>query len=78
MAKVTWVQIGENVYRASDGSVICREWGLTPNGLPLNGAWVYRDSDGALITWNQYRNDIFEHYHIVISPSTLKVIGKNV
>lgn len=78
MAKVTWVQIGENAYRASDGSVIGREWGLTPHGYLLNGAWVYRNSEGALITWNQYRNDIFEHYHIVISPSALKVIGKNV
>ena len=40
-----------------------REYGKTPNGNPMNGKWVLR-RNGEMIDFNQYRNDIAEHWNL--------------
>jgi len=48
----------------ADGCTIEREWGSTPSGNPLLGRWVYRNKEGRVLDYSQYRNDIFERYNI--------------
>lgn len=39
-----------------------REYGETPNGNPIAGRWVVRDSDGKFIDVDKYRNDLQSRY----------------
>lgn len=55
-------KINNNEYHTEDGGVIKREYGDTPNGNKLNGAWVYRDKDGKMLDWDRYLNDLIDHY----------------
>jgi len=48
------------VYTFPNGMTMKREDGETPNGNPMNGKWVLRDSNGKLIDFGKYRNDIAE------------------
>lgn len=56
-------------YRGTNGWVMRREHGLTPNGNEIDGRWVLRDEQSAWIDVNRYRNDIVERYG-------LKLIGR--
>lgn len=51
-------------YVTEDGGTVKREEGLTPNGNPINGRWVYRDATGTFIDVDQYRHDLFEHHRL--------------
>lgn len=42
-----------------------REWGPHPDqkiGGDLNGRWVVRDPDGAIVDIDKYRNDLMARY----------------
>lgn len=49
----------DDIYQSSDGHLARREYGLTPNGNPLQGYWVLRDAAGAFLDFNRYRHDLF-------------------
>lgn len=49
----------DTFYRGEDMSTIERENGLSPNGNPIAGRWVYRDPKGVWIDMDQYRHDLF-------------------
>ena len=51
-------------YVTEQGGIVKREYGLTPNGNPLSGRWVYRDATGKLIDFDRYRHDLFEHNNL--------------
>ncbi len=53
-------------YVSDSGETISREYGRTPNGNNLNGAWVYRDKEGNFIDFNQYLSDLCNKYFIVL------------
>ena len=55
---MSWNKIDANSYKNDDGSTIQREYGKTPNGNEFGGRWVYRDSVGEIIDFNQYRSDL--------------------
>ncbi|AEH03544.1 hypothetical protein AVT69_gp119 [Pseudomonas phage PhiPA3] len=43
--------------------VMCREYGLSPNGNPLNGVWVIRNrKTGQYIDHDRYSNDLKERH----------------
>lgn len=62
------IESERDCYISDDGWEMKREYGLTPNGNPMNGRWVLRDSSGQLIDFDQYRNDLVEHYHLRLEP----------
>lgn len=48
-------------YASPVGLSVAREHdSLTPNGNPMAGRWVLRDGAGALVDFDQYRNDLAE------------------
>lgn len=52
----------ENFY-LSTRYVMAREYGISPNQLPFNGAWVVREREtGKLIDWSRYSNDLLGKY----------------
>lgn len=55
-------------YAVQGGGQVRREWGLTPNGNPMAGRWVYRNAMGELVDFHQYRNDLFEHNNLRQAP----------
>lgn len=56
-----------NMYRSESGVSVGREHDtLTPNGNRMNGRWVLRGSDGAMIDFDQNRNDLSERCHLVL------------
>lgn len=63
------VQTGPDNYLSDDGCVLRREYGLTPNGNPMNGCWVLRDKHGEMVGFNRYRNDLAEHYRLKLDAS---------
>lgn len=55
----------QKAYRGADGCSLAREMDtLTPNGNPMNGRWVLRDAAGALLDFDQFRNDLAEHNNL--------------
>lgn len=60
----TLVKCHTDKYQSTDGYVLQREDGKTPDGNPMNGKWVYRDSQGQLIDFDMYRNDLAERNNI--------------
>lgn len=59
-----------NSYRSADGCVLAREENsLTPHGNPMGGRWVLRSSDGALVDFDRYRNDLAERNHLDLEPA---------
>ena len=64
MALLWLFQTSPERYETDDEiHVVKREHGLTPNGNPLNGKWVYR-KNGEFIDYDQYRNDLFERLNL--------------
>lgn len=61
----TMIEDGDG-YRAEDGSLtLAREYDTkTPNDNPMAGRWVLRGKSGNLITFDQYRNNIAEQFHL--------------
>lgn len=55
---------GEESYIFDTGWTMRREYGLTPNGNPMNGRWVLRDDSGKMIDFDKYRNDLAAHYRL--------------
>lgn len=56
---------GYHFEREDDFHVITREYGLSPTGNPLQGAWVCRNyHTGAYIDHDRYRNDLFERLNV--------------
>lgn len=56
--KLTLDYIGNQEYKAENGRTVKREYGTTPNGNPMNGNWVYRNSQGKMIDFDQYRESL--------------------
>jgi hypothetical protein len=56
--------VSEDNYESNNGHTLKREYGLSPNGNSLNGKWVLRNPDGSIKDFNQYLNDLIEHYNI--------------
>jgi hypothetical protein len=63
---ITWKQTAVDKYESTNGEVIKREYGKTPNGNNLNGFWVYRNANGEFIDYDQYRHDLFERHRLNI------------
>ena len=55
---LTMAYINSCEYHASDGRIIKREYGITPNGNKIEGAWVLRDAKGTWLDFDQYRHDL--------------------
>lgn len=65
MAKTTFCEVTPNaLYEGNDKQVIAREYGKTPNGNALNGAWVLRSETGEWIDHDRYINDLAERNEI--------------
>lgn len=47
-------------YESTDGFVMSREYGETPNGNQLNGKWVLRSPKGEFLDFDTYRHDLAE------------------
>ena len=58
--------LNERRYRAASGETLGRENGVTPNGNPMNGQWVYRNAAGEMVDFNQYRNDLESRHHLTL------------
>ena len=56
--------ISDDEYQGENGTTLKREYGKTPNGNPLNGRWVLRNSNGKWIDFDQYRNDLACNYRL--------------
>lgn len=61
---IRMIEVHQDRYESSDGYVMKREYGMTPNGNPLNGRWVLRDATGAAVGFDRYRNNLAEHYNL--------------
>ena len=59
----TLTQKNEYLYEG-DGMTMKREFGKTPNDNPMYGRWVLRDSDGNMLDFHAYRNDLAEQFDI--------------
>lgn len=55
-------------YPVQGGGQVRREYGKTPNGNQIGGRWVYRDAVGAVIDFDQFRNDLFERNNLSRAP----------
>ncbi len=53
-------QVNDDLLHADDGRRMEREYGMTPNGNPLDGRWVLRSIKGDLVDFDQYRYDLAE------------------
>lgn len=63
------------VYEFEDGKTMKREYdGPTPNGNRFAGRWVLRESDGELIDFSPYRNDLAEAHDLNLDRA--RVTGK--
>jgi hypothetical protein len=60
---MTWSR-DTKAYLSGTGMKLSREYGLTPNGNPLGGHWVLRDTDGNMVAFDQYRNDLAERHKL--------------
>lgn len=60
--------VGDHHYVAADSSIVAtREYGLSPTGNPLKGAWVLREiNTGKYLDHDCNRNDLFERNKIKI------------
>ncbi len=57
------------IYHGSDGCTLQREYGSTPNGNAMAGRWVLRDTNGTMIDFDQYRNDIAERNNLELEQA---------
>lgn len=59
--------VPDRLYLAADGRQISRESNTrAPNGVPVNGCWVLRDSVGIFIDFDKYFNDLAERHHLTL------------
>ena len=56
----------EEWYESQDGSKVVRESGDLPNGKKSRDSWVLRDTSGAYVDHDSFRNDLFSRNHIDI------------
>ena len=56
--------VSDDEYRGKCGTVLRREYGVTPNGNPLGGRWVFRGPFGDFIDFDQYVNDLVGRYDL--------------
>lgn len=64
MPEIIMNQISADKYVSDCGYNLEREYGLSPNGYPLNGKWVLRDPTGKMLDFDKYRYDIEEYYNL--------------
>lgn len=58
-------QLDDGTYTIPNAGTIKREnETLTPNGDPLNGRWAYRNTNGELVDFDKYINDLAERQNI--------------
>ena len=62
--------VADGTYRSTYGWKLEREFGETPNGNPLGGKWVLRDTLGRFIDCDKYRGDIS-------ARNNLNLVGDN-
>lgn len=62
----TFHPLGTDTY-TSDGWLMRREYGNTPNGNPVDGRWVLRNERGEWVDFDKYRNDLAERNNIVLA-----------
>lgn len=55
---IAMIYVNPCEYHAPDGRIMKREYGTTPNGNCIEGAWVLRGKDGSWIDFDQYRYDL--------------------
>ncbi|GAA0432553.1 putative molybdenum carrier protein [Massilia aurea] len=60
-------RLSDGEFRAADGSLsMKREFCETPQGNPMAGRWVVRDSTGTLVDFDQYANDLAERHGLAL------------
>lgn len=65
--KTQMIRINDDRYEGEDGCVMAREYGKTPNGNNMNGRWVLREAQGAMVDFDQYSNDLAERNNLRIN-----------
>lgn len=63
--KTQMIRINDDRYEGQ-GLVMAREYGKTPNGNNMNGRWVLRDANAAMVDFDQYSNDLAERNNLQI------------
>ena len=53
------------IYYLNKSFIMRREYGKTPNGNDLNGAWVLRSSRG-FKDYDMYRNDLLARHNLKV------------
>lgn len=65
MTKLKTISNSKGLYVFSDGSTLKREKNtLTPNGMKMNGRWVYRDKSEKILGFDQYCNDLADQFSL--------------
>lgn len=64
--KIQMVPMSDDSYTSSEGYILQREFGNTPNGNPICGRWVFRSPSGAWIDVDQYRFDLASRHGLVL------------
>lgn len=64
--KVTLQKQKESGYTSSMGWYMERGCGMTPDGNAMNGRWGLFDTNGQLIDFDQYRNDLAERNNLIL------------
>ena len=57
--RILLIEVKREEYVSEQGHRSVREYGLTPNGNPINGYWVLRDRSGTFIDYDKYRSDLW-------------------
>ena len=56
-------RVNEGEYRTKDSALsMKREYGTTPNGNPMSGRWVLRDTGDVMLDFEKYSNDLAERH----------------
>ena len=67
--KLAYVPFGadeetDGYYLGGGGRIKREHEGVTANGNPIGGRWVYRDAAGTFVDIDSYRHDLFERNDI--------------
>lgn len=63
-ARQTLTQINATRYVTTDGHVMQREMGKSPNGNEFDNRWVLRDPQGCYLDHDRYSNDLAERHNL--------------
>lgn len=56
--------VDDECYISDCGWRMAREWGTTPDGVPMVGMWVLRNPEGVFVNIYKFRNDLADAYNL--------------